>query len=269
MARKAERLKWPPILARAVEIVTASSLPMTLRQVFYRLVAEELIPNVEYTYKRLSALTAKGRRERTFPRLIDPTRHIFTPISFTGTQDARDWLRRIYRRPRTEGQLYHLILAVEKATQVGFLRDWFDDLGVPVTALRGYDSQSHVDDLVDLIESDPRPSVLLYAGDFDPSGEDIFRDFRRRSGEGLAEVGRVALDWAQVLEHELPPQLGKATDSRAAAFEARHGQLVQAELEALPPDVLRGLYQDAIDEYWDESAYRAVREREEAERDAL
>jgi hypothetical protein len=111
--------------------------------------------------------------------------------------------------------------------------------------------------------------VLLYAGDFDPSGEDILRDFRRRAGGGLAEVRHVALAWAQVVAYDLPPQLGKATDSRAAAFEARHGRLVQVELEALPPDVLRELYAAAIADYWDDDAFRAVVERELAERAEL
>jgi hypothetical protein len=50
---------------------------------------------------------------------------------------------------------------------------------------------------------------------------------------------------------------------------ARHGQLVQVELDALPPDVLRGLYQDAINAFWDRAKYEVVLEREERERQAL
>jgi hypothetical protein len=82
-------------------------------------------------------------------------------------------------------------------------------------------------------------------------------------------VRHVALDWSQVLAYNLPPQLGKATDSRAAAFEARHGRLVQVELEALPPDVLREMYSDALADYWSEDVYRAVRDQEEQDRRAL
>jgi hypothetical protein len=263
------RLSWPPIIAGARAIVEESAVAMTLRQLFYRLVAEELIPNALHPYKHLSRLTAAGRRTGTFPRLIDPTRTIHVPLVFDGPEDARSWLRACYRRDRTEGQPFQLVLAVEKATQEGFLRLWFDDLGVPVTALRGFDSQSHVDDLAELIASDSRPSVLLYAGDFDPSGEEILSDFGRRAGDGLAEVRRVALDWPQVVEYDLPPQLGKATDSRAAEFEARHGRLVQVELEALAPEALRDLYERALADYWNADAYRAVIEREEADQRQL
>ncbi len=41
------------------------------------------------------------------------------------------------------------------------------------------------------------------------------------------------------------------------------------ELDALSPDVLRGLYQGVIDQYWDSAAYDAVVEREDDERQEL
>ena len=54
--------------------------------------------------------------------------------------------------------------------------------------------------------------------------------------------------------------------SRARKFVERHGRLVQVELDALPPELLRELYQEAIDDYWDESAFDVAlrREREDA-----
>ena len=79
--------------------------------------------------------------------------------------------------------------------------------------------------------------MLLYAGDFDSSGEDIDRDFVERTG-CFDQVVRVALDWSQVQHFNLPPAPGKTTDSRAAAFTARHGRLVQVELEAFDPNEL-------------------------------
>ena len=113
-----------------------------------------------------------------------------------------------------------------------------------------------------------RPAVLLYAGDHDPSGEDIDRDFVARSN-CWAKVRRVALSAEQVEAYDLPSVPGKATDARAEAVEARHGRLVQVELDALPPETLRGLYADAIAGWWDGDAYRAVLDREAADRQQL
>lgn len=99
---------------------------------------------------------------------------------------------------------------------------------------------------------------LLYAGDHDASGEDIERDLRARlAGEGWhGEVIRVALLPEHVDKYGLPRSPFEKADSRAASFQARHGGLWQTELDALDPDILSKLYEDAIHPYWDKSAYR-------------
>jgi hypothetical protein len=75
-------------------------------------------------------------------------------------------------------------------------------------------------------------------------------------------VVRVALDWSQVQHFDLPPAPGKTTDSHAAAFTARHGRLVQVELEALDPNELRRLYEQALTPLWDVSAFERSLARE-------
>lgn len=262
------RLAWPPIIARAREIVAEFETALTLRGLFYRLVAEALLPNTSAAYKRLSHLTAAARREGTFPDLIDLTRRIHRPLTFESPAEAREWLRRTYRRDRTQGQDVSLYLGVEKDALLGLLDGWFDDLGLPILPLRGYASQSFVQEVKRDVSRSGRSAVLIYAGDFDPSGEDIDRDFIVRAG-CFAEVVRVALDHEQVRDYDLPPMLGKTSDARAADFERRHGRLVQVELDALPPDVLRDLYQEAIDRFWDVHVYEAVLVEEEAGRAAL
>jgi hypothetical protein len=268
------RLHWPPIIGHAAELVAASNDQghrVTLRQLFYRLVASSTLPNTLNAYNRLGRLTAQARRAGTFPRLHDQGRAIHRPPTWDGPDHARRWLQDAYRRDRTEGQPCVLYLGVEKATQLDLLLDISDDLGLPALALRGYAGQELVTDTADDIKVSKRngqQAVLLYAGDFDPSGEDIPADFIRRVG-GFDVVERVALDAGQVRAYDLPPQLGKATDPRASAFEARHGRLVQVELEALAPGQLVDLYRRAIARYWDEDAFRAALGREAIERAML
>jgi hypothetical protein len=158
-----------------------------------------------------------------------------------------------------------LYLGVEKAGMVVQLQSWFGDLGVPVLALGGYSSQTYTDDVAAHAGDRERPAVLLYAGDFDPSDEDIDRDFIDRSA-CWDKVIRVALSADQVRDYRLPVNPGKATDSRAAGFIERHGSLMQVELDALDPDDLQALYQTAIDRDWDTSAYEQVLSDEDAGR---
>ncbi|WP_346095700.1 hypothetical protein [Streptomyces olivaceiscleroticus] len=55
---------------------------VTLRQVMYRLVAAGLLPNTPPMYRRLSARTARARREDRFPDLIDTLRQVHVPPSW-------------------------------------------------------------------------------------------------------------------------------------------------------------------------------------------
>jgi hypothetical protein len=268
MTSQKRRLGWQTILATAVAIVNGYDTGVTLRQLFYRLVAAELLPNTRVAYSTLSHQTAQARRAGTFPALIDRTRDVHRYTSFPGPEEASDWLCRIYRRDRTEGQEVSIYLGVEKAGIVEQLRSWFGDYGIPILALGGYSSQTYIAQVIEDVQRQDRPAILIYAGDFDPSGEDIDRDFLART-EVFDEVVRVALNANQVRRYKLPEQMGKATDSRARGFVERHGRLVQVELDALPPDVLRGLFQDAIDPHWDTSEYERVLGRETDERATL
>lgn len=262
-------LKWQPILNAAARIVESyEDTGVTLRQLFYRLVAAELLPNTQNAYKTLSKRTAEARRAGWFPALIDRTRDIHRHAAWDSPEDARAALRRQYRRDRTEGQAQAVYIGVEKNGMIAQLEHWFGDRGLPILALGGYSSQTYADEVNEDAFGQDRPAVLLYAGDFDPSGEDIPRDFCERAG-CFADVRRVALSAAQVRDYSLPPMPGKATDSRAAGFVERHGRLVQVELDALPPDTLRQLYEDELAVFWDTSAYQVSMAREAAERAQL
>jgi hypothetical protein len=269
--RRGRQIRWTGpggVLEIAAGIVNSYQTGVTLRQLFYRLVAVGLIPNSESAYKGLSRNSAEARREGWFPALVDQTRGIQRALSWDGPDDALSWLAARYRLDRTKGQQYAVYLGVEKGALSSLLWAWFSNRGLPVFALRGYSSQTLADEVVRDASRDGRPAVLLYAGDFDPSGEDISRDFEDRA-ECFDEVRLVALSAEQVVQYNLPPYPGKSTDSRAGAFVARHGRLVQVELDALPPDELRRLYEEALADYWDQDAYEAVCRRESAVLDAL
>ena len=262
------RLDWQTIVETAASIVRGYDTGVTLRQLFYRLVAVELLPNTRVAYSTLSKVTAEARRRRAFPALIDRTRLVHRYTTFDSPDEAKEWLCQIYRRDRTEDQNVSIYLGVEKAGIVEQLKSWFGDYGIPILALGGYSSQTYIDDVIEDVERQGRPAVLIYAGDFDPSGEDIDRDFLART-DVFREVVRVALNADQVHQYNLPEQMGKTTDSRARGFVERHGRLVQVELDALPPDILRELFQEAIDAHWDTSAFKRALRREKNERATL
>ena len=262
------RLDWPSVLRRAKAIVEEYQTEVTLRQLFYRLVAAGVISNQQVRYQQLSAYTAKARREGWFPDLMDRTRGVEVARAYDSPDQAREVIVRSYRRDRTEGQDVSIYLGVEKAGLVELLKAWFWDLGIPILALRGFSSQTFVDDVVADVEARDRPAVLLYGGDWDASGESIDQDFIKRTNCWQA-VQRIALTEPQVIEWRLPEMVGKARDSRAQAFIKKHGRLAQVELDAVPPDQLRRLFADAVAQYWNSDIYDNVMIREAAERAEL
>lgn len=262
------RYNWPVILNRAAAIVRSYDSGVTLRQLFYRLVSEEVLPNTRSAYNLLSSHTAQARRDGWFPALVDRGRAIQRLRSYNDPADALRQLAQGYHLDRTAGQKVSIYLGVEKNGLINLLWNWFGAMGISIVALGGYSSQTFVDDIAQDVDRQGRPAVLIYAGDFDPSGEDISRDFISRS-DCWARRFRIALNPEQVDRYNLPRLPGKETDSRAKGFIRKHGELVQVELDALPPDVLRGLYAAAIRRYWNPKAYDAVIEQENADRKVL
>jgi hypothetical protein len=290
--------KWGIILDQGVTLVGDYPYLITLRQLHYLLV---MTPNIDYHndqshYKRLSSLTAEARRQGVFPTLLDQTREIHQVNHWASPQDAMAALIEGYRLDRTRDQDHLVVLGGEKATLLAQLESWFDDLGMPVVLLRGYGSQTYVDDIRHMILRDGRKPVLIYAGDFDPSGEDILRDFLARCGVFDSDnVVRIAIEDHQIAGLGLVVNSGKPEDPRTPGFVERYRDLhaahdlgfermaavriggsmvsqptpIQVEVEAIAPDVLRGLYQAAIDRFWDTSLYEAVVAQEEIDRDTL
>lgn len=263
------RTNWEPVLANAAAWVDQFDGTVTLRQVFYHLVATQQIPNSEAAYTYLSNRSAKERRAGTFPALIDNTRSVTRPYTVVSVGHALEEAVRHFRLDRTIGQEWQVWLGAEKRGMGGQLDAWFGDpLGVPVVAFGGYVSQSLADEVRDAVIYDDRPAVFIYAGDFDSSGMDIPRDFRERT-DCWDEFRQVALNAEQIDTYELPSNPGKSKDTRNGSFVREHGALRQVEVDALDPADLRRLYSEAVADYWDDAAYESTLAQEADGRRAL
>ena len=76
------------IIPAAVAVVEGYDTPVTLRQLFYRLVSAQLLENTQNAYKALSSRTAEQRRQGAFPDLSDRTRSIHVPYYYVDPTDA-------------------------------------------------------------------------------------------------------------------------------------------------------------------------------------
>lgn len=271
------RYRWDLILPQAAAIVQGYQSSVTLRQLFYRLVAAEMLPNTQQSYSSLSSKSAEARREGWFPSLMDRGRDIDRPNLWTSAADAAEWLSQQYMEDRSANQDVNIYVAVEKNALRGQLFQWFAPMGLPVIALGGYPSQTLADEVYEDTKEGVRAgkeNILIYGGDFDADGEDIERDFVERT-KCFDQVIRVALLPAQVEEFELPPQPGKWSSARAQGFADKYVDLfqrvygydlVQIELDAIPPEDLRKIYRKAIDKFFDPKKFKEAVEHEKKEK---
>ena len=130
------RIIWGPVLEAAEVIVYSYDTGVTLRQLHYQLVSRPELgyPNTQNAYKQLSSRTAAKRRDGDFPRLVDQSRKIHQPGSFSSPRAALSWLSRSYRLDRTDGQDCNVYIGAEKNGLVNQLTSWFDTRGIAVLA---------------------------------------------------------------------------------------------------------------------------------------
>lgn len=82
------RVKWERRLPLAREIINSYDTGVTLRQLFYRLVSEGVIPNTQSYYVQLNNKSAKARRAGTLPDLIAQRSYILYMRDFVNRGGA-------------------------------------------------------------------------------------------------------------------------------------------------------------------------------------
>lgn len=257
------------IIEAAHEILSQHN-PMTVRQVYYRLVSRQVIKNNRSQYQAVSKALVEARKEGLVPwewiedRLRRP-RHV---SMWQNLSNFAETAQRAYRKNVWETQPYYLEAWLEKDALSGIFEEVLRPFGVTLNVGRGYDGWDSLCKAADRY-GDGEGVAVLYFGDFDPSGEDMVRSLRERLAffGAKPEITKLALIYEDIELYQLPPDFTKTTDSRSAAFVERWGD-VAVELDALPVGVLTErlrmevkarLDMDALEACWE--AERRDRER--------
>ena len=246
----------------------AGGYRFTLRRVYYGLVAQNIIPNTERSYKNLSATLDKARWEGLLPMtcLDDLGREVSVWESWASVAELAEDMAARFRTDWWADADPVVEMWGEKQAVAGIVEPVCSRWGVPFLACRGFSSLTALAEAADRL--DGRSATIFYVGDHDPSGLDMDRDLQARLDRLGADVElvRVALTAEQIEEHQLPPQPTKAKDSRAFGYSLEHGG--SWELDALPADVLAGLVRDAL---WPllPDDFEARRDADDSARDAL
>lgn len=236
-------------------------LPLTSRQIFYRLVGAYGYEKTEAFYGKLCHHIALARRGREIPfsAIRDDGVTTYHLEHYNDADDFRfhlRWKAKNYRRNLLAGQAVHVEVWCEAAGMLTQLAKVAERYSVQAYSSSGFDSLSAKKAIAERVCDEGRRAIILHLGDYDPSGvamfnaaaEDVtaFVMADRAHGDVSVEFRRVCLTAEQVEQFNLPTAPAKATDSRTKAW---WGETCQ--LEALAPNQIADLLRAAIEEVLD------------------
>lgn len=250
----------PDSLALVADVQTVlaeyqAHLPLTCRQIFYRLVAMKGFDKTETAYARLTETIGRARRAGLVPfaSIRDDGSARYEFATWADPAHFLDKVRgeaRNFTLDRQDGQETRLWVLCEAGGMAPMQARVANPYGVPVLTSGGFDSLTAKHDLAhELAERmlEGTGAEVLHLGDLDPSGVHLFSSLAEdvcamtRQIANLEPVfTRLAVTPEQASALGLPSAPAKPTDNREFS-----GQTVQCE--AIAPDVLSNLLRDAIE----------------------
>lgn len=255
-----------------------SSGELTLRGLHYQLVSIGMWNDMKHYRKVVTAMIdARWDGEVDFEAFSDHDRSTigFTNYEETEVETSSDAAKRqiklwatSYHKNRWENQAYYPEIFIEKKALQGVFESVCRRWDVALNPCKGFPSLTFLNDAAKRFaeaEQNGFVPIMLYFGDYDPSGENIPKTI----GENLerlgvvVEVRRIMLMKEQVLEWNLPLAPIKQGDSRTKNWDG----LGQVELDSVEPDKIRSLCTEALEEIMDSDLYDDLKEQEKTEKE--
>lgn len=240
-------------LIDAAKGILINQHPMTLRQTYYQLVSKHIIDNNKNEYQKLSSVLVYARKEGLIPweHIEDRTRRPRTVSMWADLPDFFETVKSAYRKDVWGNQENYVVVLVEKDALSGIFERVTNKYGITLIVGRGYNSWSIKKELADIFKKYGKEPIILYFGDFDPSGEDIFRDLENSFSFfqiRLKKIEKVSLSKEDIAKYALPPSLAKKTDTRSKNFIKKNGDIA-VELDALPTKIIQEKIKNSIEKY--------------------
>lgn len=250
--------------------IVSEMRPMTVRQVFYQATVRGVVEKSEAGYAKVQTDLAWLRRRNIMPYnwLADNTRWQRKPRTFDSIQQALDDTAQFYRKALWTDAGAYVEVWLEKDALAGVVQPITSAYDVPLMVARGYASLSFLHSAAEYIASLSVPTYIYHCGDFDPSGvnagEKIEQTLREMAPAAEIHFERIAVNHEQIEAWHLPTRPTKSSDSRSKGFGS-----VSVELDAIPPQTLRDLVEQAIHRHLPYEQFQILKVAEESERQLL
>ena len=239
--------------------------PVGVRQTFYAVETQGLVPKTEAGARTVGRLMVEMRKSGALPYhwVVDGTRFMYKPPSHDTIEQAVTEAAKSYRLALWSDTDRYIEIWVEKQGLISTLLPVTSEWDIPLMPAKGFPSLSFLYDTAMHIEYQDRPCFIYYLGDSDKAGRDAVAFAERTIREHVPDADLtfelLAVTDQQIRDWQLPTRPPKARD-RAV------GMTQCVELDAIPPDRLRQLVRDAIETHIGTETLIFARDTEQMER---
>ena len=260
-------------LIEAMYAIAEAGQPINGRGVGYKLFVKGLIPSMSTRdMSVVYRLLKEAREEGIIPWewIVDETRELEKVSTWVDPAAYVRAVSRSYRRDFWTRQPVRVEVWSEKGTIRGVLAPILDEYGVGFRVLHGFSGATTIHDVAQ--DDDGRPLIVLYVGDYDPSGmcmseTDLPKRLKKYGGDHVTLV-RVALTRADCTGLPSFPVTDKKDDRRSKWFARNFGKRCW-ELDAMDPNDLRAKVEAAIRSYIDWDQWERDTKINQAEQESL
>ena len=214
-------------LIEAMRNFAEAAQPITGRGIGYKLFAAGLIDSMaRKEMQRVYRLLKEAREQDIIPWewIVDETRGVERVSTWSNPEEYARCVARSYRRDFWDQQPVRCEVWSEKATVRGVLNPVLDDYAVGFNPVHGFNSATEV--YRSAQDDDGRELVVLYVGDFDPSGmymseADLPKRLEGYGGDHIT-IKRIALVRPQLRGLSSFPASDKDKDPRYSWFHANY-----------------------------------------------
>jgi hypothetical protein len=238
--------------------------PCTVRQLYYRALVAGM-PGVDKSkagYKKVQDLCLQLRRSGRMPwrHIVDTSRSVYRVDQWSSLDEFLGDVALSYRRSLWDHAPCRVEVWCESESIASTIMQVTSRWRVTLCPTRGHPSESLMWAASQSYLANDKQTAILYIGDHDPAGLSIEQTMLEKidgftGGTGLYDFRRVGVTWAQVEEYDLPGLPPKKP----------YGYPKSVEAEALPPDLLRSLLDEAIREFVDLRQVELLQEIEQEE----
>jgi len=241
--------------------------PASVRAVCYQLfVAGKIDSMAKSNTQRVSRLLTTAREEGIIPWewIVDETREVEQKNTWADPQRFARTITRAYRKDKWAAQPVRVEMWSEKGTVRGTLGPVLDEYEVAFRVMHGFASATAIHDAAETVRADQRKLVILYVGDWDPSGlnmseKDVpsrLREYVKKTPGGKCswKIERIALTQEDTEDLPLFAAETKIKDPRYQWFVEEYGEDCW-ELDAMSPTDLRDRVKDRIEDLLDRATW--------------